>query len=229
MPNPNHLIRLTPRTRSGSWGVWSSRAGSGGAGRPRSWRAESALSRRTLSKIEHGDPSVGLGAAFEAARPVGVSLFHEDSSALRRKLPAAGTYWQPLPDALRGPGRPSMTTSEPREAFVWVWLPGAIEPVVACRLDRSERRADRLQLRPQLPGSRREHIAFRAGIAAEAGASPCLRASRWQAASPIPVAGRLGAAVGDEPAPGAQRAGMPTPPISAASPICSSPARTGPG
>jgi serine/threonine-protein kinase HipA len=27
-------------------------------------------------------------------------------------------------------------TSEPREAFVWIWLPGAAEPVVAGRLDR---------------------------------------------------------------------------------------------
>jgi len=28
-----------------------------------------------------------------------------------------------------------MTTSEPKEAFVWVWLPGATDPVVAGRLD----------------------------------------------------------------------------------------------
>jgi serine/threonine-protein kinase HipA len=26
-------------------------------------------------------------------------------------------------------------TSEPRQAFVWVWLPGAADPVVAGRLD----------------------------------------------------------------------------------------------
>lgn len=32
-----------------------------------------------------------------------------------------------------------MTTSErPRQAFVWVWLPGADEPVVAGRLDESD-------------------------------------------------------------------------------------------
>ena len=28
-------------------------------------------------------------------------------------------------------------TSEPRQAFVWVWLPGATDPVVAGRLDRT--------------------------------------------------------------------------------------------
>ena len=28
-------------------------------------------------------------------------------------------------------------TSEPRQAFVWVWLPGAVDPVVAGRLDRT--------------------------------------------------------------------------------------------
>lgn len=31
----------------------------------------------TLGKVEHGDPTVGLGVAFEVAMLVGVPLFHE--------------------------------------------------------------------------------------------------------------------------------------------------------
>lgn len=34
--------------------------------------------RTTVGKIERGDPSVGLGLAFEAAVVVGVPLFHPD-------------------------------------------------------------------------------------------------------------------------------------------------------
>jgi transcriptional regulator with XRE-family HTH domain len=34
----------------------------------------------TLSKVERGDLTVGLGVAFEAAALVGVPLFHEDPS-----------------------------------------------------------------------------------------------------------------------------------------------------
>jgi len=49
-----------------------------------------------------------------------------------------------------------MSSEAPREAYVWVWLPGAFEPVVAGRLDeRGGRRSraivsrfDRCSLRP---------------------------------------------------------------------------------
>jgi len=41
----------------------------------------------TMRKIERGDPTVGLGIAFEAAALAGVPLFHEDAS--RRRLEAA--------------------------------------------------------------------------------------------------------------------------------------------
>lgn len=40
----------------------------------------------TMLKVEHGDPGVRLGIAFEAAALVGVPLFDEDSS--RRVLEA---------------------------------------------------------------------------------------------------------------------------------------------
>jgi len=36
----------------------------------------------TLDKVERGDPSVGLGIAFEAAALVGVALFHDDRERL---------------------------------------------------------------------------------------------------------------------------------------------------
>ena len=41
----------------------------------------------TLRKVERGDPTVGLGVAFEAAAIVGVALFDEDAD--RRRLESA--------------------------------------------------------------------------------------------------------------------------------------------
>ena len=40
------------------------------------------ITTRTVYKIERGDLSVGLGAAFEAATLVGVPLFHTERSRL---------------------------------------------------------------------------------------------------------------------------------------------------
>jgi transcriptional regulator with XRE-family HTH domain len=59
--------------------------------RERGWsQAELAerigITPRTLAKIEHGDLSVGLGAAFEAAALVGVPLFHAERSRLSEDL-----------------------------------------------------------------------------------------------------------------------------------------------
>ncbi len=45
------------------------------------------VSEATMLKVEHGDPGVRLGIAFEAAALVGVPLFDEDRS--RRVLEAA--------------------------------------------------------------------------------------------------------------------------------------------
>jgi transcriptional regulator with XRE-family HTH domain len=59
--------------------------------RERRWSQDELAERagitsRTLSKIERGDLSVGLGAAFEAAALVGVPLFHAERSRLSDDL-----------------------------------------------------------------------------------------------------------------------------------------------
>jgi transcriptional regulator with XRE-family HTH domain len=61
------------------------------ARRERRWSQEELAERtgitaRTVSKIEHGDLSVGLGAAFEAAALLGVPLFHAERSRLALDL-----------------------------------------------------------------------------------------------------------------------------------------------
>jgi len=58
------------------------------ARRERRWSVQELADRAgitpfTLSKVERGDPTVGLGVAFEAAALVGVPLFHEDRARLR--------------------------------------------------------------------------------------------------------------------------------------------------
>jgi transcriptional regulator with XRE-family HTH domain len=72
----------------------------------RRWSAEElakrvGISRPTLSKIERGDPSVGLGAAFEAARLVGVPLFGEDRDRLRAELNRSRDRLALLPQRVR--------------------------------------------------------------------------------------------------------------------------------
>lgn len=74
----------------------------------RRWSAEElaqrvGISRPTLSKIERGDPSVGLGAAFEAARLVGVPLFEEDRNQLRSELGRSRDRLALLPRRVRRP------------------------------------------------------------------------------------------------------------------------------
>lgn len=64
-------IRLARRERRWSQVELGSRAG---------------ITSRTVSKIEHGDLSVGLGAAFECAALVGVPLFHAERSRLSADL-----------------------------------------------------------------------------------------------------------------------------------------------
>lgn len=59
--------------------------------RERRWSQDELAARvgitpRTVSKIEHGDLSVGLGTAFEAAALVGVPLFHAERSRLSADL-----------------------------------------------------------------------------------------------------------------------------------------------
>ncbi|CAA9377055.1 MAG: hypothetical protein AVDCRST_MAG75-626 [uncultured Propionibacteriaceae bacterium] len=50
------------------------------ARRERGWTAEElaerlGVTRRTISNLEHGSPTVSLGVAFEAATLLGISLF----------------------------------------------------------------------------------------------------------------------------------------------------------
>jgi transcriptional regulator with XRE-family HTH domain len=64
------------------------------ARRERRWSQNELASRigvtaRTVSKIEHGDLGVGLGAVFEAAALLGVPLFHADRSRLSADLDRA--------------------------------------------------------------------------------------------------------------------------------------------
>jgi transcriptional regulator with XRE-family HTH domain len=61
------------------------------ARRERRWSQDELAERagvtaRTVSKIEHGDLSVGLGATFEAAALLGVPLFHAERSRLAADL-----------------------------------------------------------------------------------------------------------------------------------------------
>jgi DNA-binding XRE family transcriptional regulator len=55
----------------------------------------------TLSKVERGDLTVGLGVAFEVATLVGVPLFHEDRSRLTTDIDRAGDRIALLPERVR--------------------------------------------------------------------------------------------------------------------------------
>jgi transcriptional regulator with XRE-family HTH domain len=72
------------------------------ARRRRGWSQDELAERigitsRTLSKIEHGDLTVGLGPAFEAAALLGVPLFHPDGSRLSADLDRAEAWSALLP------------------------------------------------------------------------------------------------------------------------------------
>jgi transcriptional regulator with XRE-family HTH domain len=64
------------------------------------------IDRRTISKIERGDPSVGLGAAFEAARLVGVPLFVQDRDRLSAEARRQRDLLALLPQRVRAPDGP---------------------------------------------------------------------------------------------------------------------------
>ena len=57
----------------------------------------------TLRKIERGDPSVGLGVAFEAATLTGVPLFYEERSRLSAEMRRAEDRLAVLPSRARKP------------------------------------------------------------------------------------------------------------------------------
>lgn len=61
-------------------------------------------SRDLMQRIEHGDPRVGLGIAFEAATVVGVPLFTPDPSRLAAERARHEEKLQLLPKAVRKRG-----------------------------------------------------------------------------------------------------------------------------
>jgi transcriptional regulator with XRE-family HTH domain len=74
----------------------------------RRWTAQELAERVgvsvvTLRKVERGDPSVGLGTAFEAATLTGVLLFHEERPRLSAELRRAEDRLAVLPSRARKP------------------------------------------------------------------------------------------------------------------------------
>jgi len=57
----------------------------------------------TMRKVERGDPSVGLGIAFEAATLTGVPLFHPDPSRLSLEAARVEDRLAVLPRLVRKP------------------------------------------------------------------------------------------------------------------------------
>lgn len=77
----------------------------------RRWPAEElarrvGVSRLTVHKVERGDPSVGLGTAFEAARLVGVPLFLESREQLSEEAARQRARLALLPQRVRAPHSP---------------------------------------------------------------------------------------------------------------------------
>lgn len=59
----------------------------------------------TMRKVERGDPSVGLGIAFEAATLTGVPLFHPDPSRLSLEAARVEDRLAVLPRLVRKPAK----------------------------------------------------------------------------------------------------------------------------
>lgn len=79
------------------------------ARRERRWSMQeladrAGITKFTLGKVEHGDPTVGLGVAFEVAALVGVPLFHEDRSQVGIDIARARERIALLPQRVRARG-----------------------------------------------------------------------------------------------------------------------------
>ncbi|MEZ0605301.1 helix-turn-helix transcriptional regulator [Paraburkholderia sp. IW21] len=61
------------------------------------------LSRSLVQRIEKGDPSCSIGAAFEAAAVVGLRLFDATQSSLTSAIQANAEVLTLLPRAVRAP------------------------------------------------------------------------------------------------------------------------------
>ena len=76
------------------------------ARRERQWTAENlaqrvGISRVTLSKIEHGDPSVAIGTVFEVATLLGVPLFQATREELAHLAARGRERLALLPERVR--------------------------------------------------------------------------------------------------------------------------------
>lgn len=69
------------------------------------------ISRDTLYRIEGGDPGCAIGAVFEAAAVVGISLLEEDHAALATRRAQQADKLRLLPKRVRAP------RTEPRDDF----------------------------------------------------------------------------------------------------------------
>lgn len=63
-----------------------------------------SVSKNTVVKVEHGDPSVALGIAFELASLCGVPLFFDDPARLAWEARAARERVALLPRRVRSSG-----------------------------------------------------------------------------------------------------------------------------
>ena len=61
------------------------------------------VTRVTMRKVERGEPTVGLGVAFEAAAVLGVPLFHEDAARRRLEARSIEDRLAVLPQSVREP------------------------------------------------------------------------------------------------------------------------------
>jgi transcriptional regulator with XRE-family HTH domain len=59
------------------------------------------VDRGTLQRLEHGDPKVELGLAFEACAILNLPLFEEDTPGLTLRLDEAGKRLALLPSRIR--------------------------------------------------------------------------------------------------------------------------------
>jgi transcriptional regulator with XRE-family HTH domain len=78
------------------------------ARRERRWTVQEladriGVSHVTVSKVERGDLTVGLGVAFEAAAVLGVPLFHEEQSRRRLESGRVDDRLAVLPRLVRKP------------------------------------------------------------------------------------------------------------------------------
>ena len=72
----------------------------------RRWSAQElgervGVSRALIERIEHGDPRCGIGAAFEAATLVGISLFDAEPGRLGGHIADQNTKLRLLPKSAR--------------------------------------------------------------------------------------------------------------------------------